>query len=526
MVSPASRATPNINSFEISEFETCKSNLDLISIRIFNHYRTNPSNDPAKLESLKSDLTLFNDAIAAAKTAINQSTPRIFKIISLCSPDTEYSQELERIKEHQNFLKSLQKMIKKGGAAPSPIAQTNLKKALSDTNAAIVLLRSPEISEYSEFIHRTISSAKSLLALLKNTADEKTSKYKKLKRSLNRCSNLATLNQAKLSPSNQYLQTAAVTEYGGIPNKGNTCYLASSFQMMARFFPDLFEKELTLDQRIGNDGLSQAVESSKRLSQRKTFQEIAHPMVKLLRNHYNVNDIDTLARAIQVCKIVGPNSCAQECAMEAMGGMLDNLQAPRFTVEIKTAISSSNKRINKILKTGYVQQKEYIETASSNCDSSSMLRLQIINSLGIAKTIEETLDKTLRSSFSNYQYQNQRVRGVRLHKFDATSLPDTLPVVLNRFNDNRRKIKDKVKVGDTFTIPARHTKQGVDVKYTLKGFVIHNGSSNGGHYRAFFKEDDKWFHANDSIVKAADEDHRKYDQKYAYIYVFERIQDR
>jgi ubiquitin C-terminal hydrolase len=39
-----------------------------------------------------------------------------------------------------------------------------------------------------------------------------------------------------------------------------------------------------------------------------------------------------------------------------------------------------------------------------------------------------------------------------------------------------------------------------DFSYSLRGTVIHSGTSEGGHYYSFVKPNDKWYSFNDEFI--------------------------
>lgn len=540
------------------------NNLSPISERVSKYFQENAHKNPSKKNRVELELKLFAASIRVADRTV-QNTPLLNRIAStflkVFCIQTTYSKNTSKIKEHKNLLKSCINELKDPSSSePSALtnahsaAIANLQETLDNLQTARLLLKSPDCPADNEEVLKSISCAQSLLITLKGTKASKKSEFKSIERNLEICKGLlkkkangkdvlASFSSDALTSSEKAGRLGRVatrrpdsnpfslvtrSECGGIPNRGNTCYLASSMQMMARFFPEHFQKNLTMDRRLGPNGMIRNVETRERLAERKRFQAIASPMVQLLNEKRDVKNIDSLVRAIQRCNIVAQPFGAQECAMEAMGGMLDNLQAPRYTLKKTTAVARTDARLREMLRTEVIRPEEILPADQDACttDTNSMLRLQILNNGRKAKTIEEALKKSLISSFSEYMHRGRKVNGVHFYKFDATTLPDTLPVALNRFDDYGRKIQNAVKVGDTLTIPANYTEQGdKEIKYRLKGYVIHGGGASGGHYRAFFKEGDKWFHANDSSVLPTTERRRKSEQNNAYIYVYERIRD-
>ncbi|MGK0183077.1 MAG: hypothetical protein ACI9YB_002385 [Halioglobus sp.] len=552
---------------------TSISRLKRVNDSITKLFQVNTHKKPANSDLIEKHLKLYAASITSADNSLsntsflNKITSTFLKIFCI---KTEYSKYSSQLQEHKNSLKSY-KNAQKNPDSPvlitsqpkSSKAASDLKETLDNLQMTHDLLKSSPCQADNEKIQMSISCADSLLASLKGTAAEKTSAYTSVQRKLKLCngylSKIATSQGAlssfqatppsspskagklgraitRSTPRNHNYTLSTLYKQGGIPNRGNTCYLASSMQMMARFFPALFTKQLDTDTIRGGDGVIQAVDSPQRLAERKRFQRVAAPMVQLLNGKSDIQNIDVLARAIQGCQIIPPHFGDQECALQVMEGMLMNLGAPRLKLEKSTAIATTPKMLNEIRDTGELQGAEIIPGNAYNIDPIVMPKLSISDGRWKAKTIEEALDHDLRSIVEGYRdnagLHNERlINGVHICKYDTETLPDTLPIALKRFAFDKNtfsnsKIQNSVKVGDILTIPAKHTKQGdKDVNYRLKGYVMHSGGTGGGHYRAYFKEGEKWFHADDSSVQPTSEGRRKSEQDKGYIYVYERIKD-
>jgi ubiquitin carboxyl-terminal hydrolase 4/11/15 len=112
-------------------------------------------------------------------------------------------------------------------------------------------------------------------------------------------------------------------------------------------------------------------------------------------------------------------------------------------------------------------------------------------------------------------------------KFDLWSLPNTLVIHLKRFSYNRYW-RDKL---DTFV---EYPTRGLNMKkflinphhgpalYDLIAVSNHYGGMGGGHYTAYAKskDDNQWYHFDDSSVSPAAED--AVVTKYGYVLVYQR----
>ncbi|SFA98758.1 Ankyrin repeat-containing protein [Collimonas sp. OK607] len=106
-------------------------------------------------------------------------------------------------------------------------------------------------------------------------------------------------------------------------------------------------------------------------------------------------------------------------------------------------------------------------------------------------------------------------------------LPDVLVFVLNRsIQDSRgwRRLDKAFFMPPTFTI-SEHRSVETQYRYRLTGIVMHTGSRDTGHYRAWMQQEQggEWLQANDSNVTAHDDPGA--EQHQGYLYTYRRIAD-
>lgn len=95
----------------------------------------------------------------------------------------------------------------------------------------------------------------------------------------------------------------------------------------------------------------------------------------------------------------------------------------------------------------------------------------------------------------NYKYVMQASN--KITEKSIKRFPNTLCVLLKRFNNLRKKTATEVTGTENITIDS----EGIGVKYTLSGFTVHQGSVvNGGHHVAYVKKGNTWYYTSDTTV--------------------------
>jgi ubiquitin C-terminal hydrolase len=62
------------------------------------------------------------------------------------------------------------------------------------------------------------------------------------------------------------------------------------------------------------------------------------------------------------------------------------------------------------------------------------------------------------------------------------------------------KVHTKLQFEQTLDLHSYFSSSSKPAPYSLKGVVIHSGTSEGGHYYSLIKQDGKWFKFNDQSV--------------------------
>lgn len=162
---------------------------------------------------------------------------------------------------------------------------------------------------------------------------------------------------------------------------------------------------------------------------------------------------------------------------------------------------------------------------SSGKDSITSGTCHLIDCLSSFIELEELTETEL------YYCSNCQKKQRSTKRFWIRKLPDVLCLHLKRFRYNnfiRTKIDDYIQFPiqgldmKRFVMANKHETRGSSsgpTTYDLVAFIEHHGSGVGsGHYTAYCRHEDYWFHFDDSSVTACDEGIVKRSKAYILFY--------
>ena len=128
---------------------------------------------------------------------------------------------------------------------------------------------------------------------------------------------------------------------------------------------------------------------------------------------------------------------------------------------------------------------------------------------------ESTTFKNLINNFFRYrELPNGNSQFLKLGGQD-----EVLPVYLQRFFIDPKTGKD-------MKIETRYHGslliQIVKFQYVLAGFIMHSGNTGGGHYTAYIKKEDQWYHADDSNITPVTEKEAEKAAEIAYLLFYKK----
>lgn len=306
---------------------------------------------------------------------------------------------------------------------------------------------------------------------------------------------------------------------GGIPNRGNDCFLNSLCQLLT--LPAY--QNLSLDTKV------------------RTFVDKIGTPEKIRR--IDVWELRLYLYTLNRVKTMG----GQEDAAELFGKLMDEINPVLIDEEDeyedmfkilgsykRTIISSEQRPRNKPIDnkvSQWVDNKKTTNEAPEN-----ILNIPIDRANGLEKWLRQPPQRyTFKPKYSNINTIEWAAMNDQWHSvlemeeaFMFRRLPATLTIALKRFGNDLEKNDKTFNMPQTFHQPSNDGEGVYMNTYELQGFIYHQGDTGmAGHYWTHKKVNDTWMKAEDAKVGPSDMDNDwegtfQYDVDNAYIYTYER----
>ncbi|HJX26331.1 MAG TPA: hypothetical protein VJ885_00340, partial [Thermoanaerobaculia bacterium] len=290
----------------------------------------------------------------------------------------------------------------------------------------------------------------------------------------------------------------------GIPNPGNTCYIASVLQMIAATpaYQQVFEAQ-SQDLEI-----QRLIDLGRNLLRKIDAQYDPQPQEPQERvGAVTIEEIQEFRAQLVTCGWPhgGDELALQQDARELFLFMMDLLR--------------SGNRVNLVhdfQDRGGLAQQENVQLPT--------LHLSGLRAQGSQHTMEDLLGLNL----DRTETEVLGGGGLRDHRWMLAVLPQTLTIQLLRFNfstilGRAFKLKERVRTGREITIPANLAPGGVAATYDLTSLVSHlGGSPAGGHYVSYVRRGDRWYLADDEALDEVSDEEVDRAAQSAYLYTYAR----
>jgi hypothetical protein len=304
-------------------------------------------------------------------------------------------------------------------------------------------------------------------------------------------------------------QKEKATEIKGIPNKGNTCWMASLMQMI-----------------MSTDGIKEAILGQKS----DDFKPLKLAIQKIEKSEeLKKDDVKELENCIvALCKTdkgtSGVKKDQQNDPHEALMGIVGKLEVEKTTVTRTATYELAYSKGTKNSNSTETQEIPLIELVLSGKGD---LKLQAL--------IDGALTDESEKEIGDYELDGPgkaktRATPTKIVK-EYPKAPKELVIYPKRFSGNA---KSKRKIHTPIEVPLKYLvlkKENInratsDTNYQLKSFIVHKGdmSSDGtskGHYISVVKKGDKWYLCDDANVHEMKTDQVKELAKHAYMLTYE-----
>lgn len=307
---------------------------------------------------------------------------------------------------------------------------------------------------------------------------------------------------------------------GGIPNRGNDCFLNSLCQLLT--LPAY--KELLLDSTVR--GFIGKVDNKEKISRAEVWE---------LRLHlYTLNRVKTMG--------------GQEDAAELLGKLMDEIDYDKMldptTYEETFKVLASDKRTilestnrsdinNNIIDESIEEWHGGVKTTDQHPEN--ILNIPVEGTAGLIDWLNQSKEYTFAPKYDEpntieWAAMNGEWHSVlkRSERTIFKHLPSVLTIALKRFNNSLQKIAQPFNMPEGFWLYEEKEGTFTQKVYSLQGFIYHQGDNlKGGHYWTHKKDKEgNWVKAEDSRVNPSDmestdtEGALKHDIDRAYIYTY------
>ncbi len=290
-------------------------------------------------------------------------------------------------------------------------------------------------------------------------------------------------------------------EGSGVPNPGNTCYIASVMQLVLTIpqYRNLFMNNLR--EEVYSNVIYEVIRTGRALlvamnSLTTSVEQVTAFRTALIRSGW-------------------------------LGGRMEDAGAQQDAGELITFILDLLDNTERAGRHHQWRDRGSLAGPSSEHTRDPVVNLSGIRFSGEGRSIEDLLAHNLSPvRIESEQLDNGAIRD---HNWRLEgNLPNVLTLQLNRFSfstilGRALKLKEKVTVGATLVIPTALTPDGSAVNYRLSSFIVHSGESpGGGHYVTYSRRGDDWYLGDDAAVSKVTTAEVGEKVKEAYILTYEK----
>lgn len=390
-------------------------------------------------------------------------------------------------------------------------------------------------------------------------AEERQEILSQVERCLSQAKKRLEYIKGKFVEGNSTSKASNVYEIGPIPNQGNTCFLASSLQMIAVY--DSIREESGMGSLFSSDKLKEVpmfnkeklVADEEFLEEEKLRPEIITArtqlkrelagMIKNLKQGKGISGDGNLIRLEKLIKKANSSATGlivgqQNCTREVFDHIMSSVCPPKEReVSMGYLTEYKPKKLEKVNEDQGIfalreEDKGIVpEGLADNMESCRIRKdpsLFVLDLPIIDEDREVSAEKLKENALGLEKMEGHKAVSRRSTFLDNP--PKILPIDTKKAmflgGGELYKRKGRGGLSEEFRIEPPYANKAVS--YRLKSFVLHTGNeAKFGHYRAYIRnKKNQWISANDETIGPAEQEKFRRDlERNATFYLYERIEE-
>ncbi|MGI2257354.1 hypothetical protein ACRRVD_02190 [Candidatus Cardinium hertigii] len=308
-------------------------------------------------------------------------------------------------------------------------------------------------------------------------------------------SSSASSNFSSGSPSsNRSSSPDPATDFAGLPNTSNTCYMNAVLQIIAALYEDKVQTHNGLKDLVKQ--INDRHEPLDSTEIEKFVTSLPKNAQKLAESHQQQDPVEFINGIMEEIQFLDSIECIESLIFKKGKEVYEYNHNPAFYAEPHHAVLTIEiKQVPKL--TTMIQDYQY-ELVKEGTDLNGI----DLNGCSLLKRNLPTYVEVYEKELKDYTQESNNNNYITYKVFHK--LPEKICIRLNRFDRDGTKINTDVTDALSIAIQPDPSKRTTTL-FDLHGFIVHKGRSwQGGHYIAYVKRNGKWYEANDKLINPID----------------------